>query len=497
MKEYTKIRFVMLFFLCVHFCSCNVIKHIRDDGQTINPLQFGLNDAKTGEERFYVLKKTHEEAQRLGVGVSYAGIKEIELEIPKGAKSIPITHFTDFAGVVFQVENKQKGIYLFSLTAKISPVEVSGDEIDNRDFSKNKVLKSGDKLLIINDKTPWVEKRRGHDYGATRKEIMLIKDGRSSNGPVQSYRTPSSNPEGYYCDVANSKKTIFKNITFDRLQSSTQPTYLIKIDNHYDVELSDITINTPEDTGLYGDRAIYIANSLKVTIKNITINGTYSQTEEAEYGKKYGYGISLNNVYDFYAYNLYARANWGVFGTNNVHKAELKKCDINRFDIHCYGRDVSFKECNFVNLYTSFSSVYGLLSYKNCTFTDCKPVLTGGSYNAYVGYDVCFENCTFNLSKNNNSIIDFSGFCTDENSRPELKKKCLPNVTVIDCRVNVADGMKKWYIYNTKKTGNYDGRFYYISNVVLKGVKTNNEAVKMDIYSKEIRTANSVKIVSQ
>ncbi len=463
---------------------------------TINPLQYGLNEAKTGEERYYVLKKTHDEAQKLGVGVSYYGIHEIKLEIPKGAKPIPITHYTDFAGVTFQVKNIQKDLYLFSLSAKLLPVEITGQEIDKRDFSNNDVLRTGLKLLIVNDSTPWVENRAGHNYGATRKEVMLIRQGYSRNGPVQSYCTSSSKPVGYFCDVSKSKKTVFKNVTLNRTNNSTAKTNLVKIENHYDVELSNITINTPDGSGLYGDRTIYIINCYKITMCNISINGTYSQTGEAEYGQKFGYGISLNNTYDFYARNIYARANWGVFGNNNVHKAVLEDCDINRFDIHCYGKDISFLDCNFVDLYTSFASVYGLISYKNCTFTGCRPLLTGNSYNAYVGYDVYFEKCTFNLGKKNNSIIDFSGFCVTENTRPELKEKCLPNVEMIDCTINVTDDMDKWYIYNTTKAKNYDGCFGYLSNVVIKGLSTNNNKVKLEIFSKKINTKNEVTITN-
>ena len=483
----------LLFIMVVCFNSCKLMQLVNME-QTINPLQYGLNDAKTGEERYYVLKKTHEEAQKLGVGVSYYGINEIKLEIPKGAKPIPITHFTDFAGVKLQVENTHKSLWLFSLSSELIPVEVTGIEIDSRDFSNNDVLRTGLKLLIVNDSTPWVENRTGHNYGATRKEIMLISQGYSGNGPVQSYCTSSSKPVGYYCDVSKSKKTIFKNVTLNRTNTSTAKTNLIIIENRYDVELSNITINTPEGSGLYGDRAISVLNCIKVAMSNISINGTYSQTSEAEYATKYGYGISLNNTYDFYANNVYARANWGVFGNNNVNKAVLEQCDINRFDIHCYGKDISFIDCNFVDLYTSFASVYGLISYKNCTFTNCRPLLTGSSYNAYVGYDVYFENCTFNLGKKNNSIIDFSGFCVTENSRPELKEKCLPNVTMVNCTINLPKGLKKWYIYNTAKTKDYEGYFGYVSNVVINGLKTNDEAAKMEVFSKEIKTANKIKI---
>ena len=145
------------------------LKHITSQLKQ-NPLQFGLNEAKTGEECYYVLQRTHKEVQRLGVGVTYKGIKKIDIVIPNKANSIPITHFTDFAGVTFQVENKQKNIFLFSLSSELTSVAVNGTEIDNGDFSRNQILSSGIKMLVVKDNTPWVDNRIGYNYGATRKD---------------------------------------------------------------------------------------------------------------------------------------------------------------------------------------------------------------------------------------------------------------------------------------------------------------------------------------
>ena len=454
----------------------------------ISPLQFGINDAKTGEERYFVLLGTHEEAQRLGVGVSYDGIKNIELAIPTGAKSIPLTNYTDFAGVTIRVENNQKGLYLFTLSADLNPVSVSGEEIDSKDYGNNPTLFAGHKLLVITDKTPWVEKRKGHDYGAIRRDIMLVKHGRGSNDPVQCYCTNTTVPECYYCDVSGVPKIVFKNVKFERTATSTQKTNLVKIENHYGVELSKITINTPDGTGLYGDRAVYIVNCMDVKLSDITINGTYSLPGA------YGYGISLDNVYDFRVDNLYARANWGVFGNNNVNRAYLKNCDFNRFDIHCYGRDVSFENCNFVDLYNQFSSVYGNVSFKNCTFNRFRPILIESSYNAYTAFDVTFEGCVFNFDKEHFSVVDFSGFGKEINTRPELRDKCLPNVTMRDCRINLTDGQKKWYVYNTKKIKDYIGRFSHISKVLIEGVSINGDASSFDIFSKKIETEKEVEL---
>lgn len=451
----------------------------------ISPLQFGLNEAKTGVDCYYVLQKTHNEAYRLGVGVSYSGVKELFLEIPKDAQSLPLTSFTDFAGVSLIVKNTQKDFFLFSMSNKVTSVDLNGEEIDGRDFTLNPILKSGRKLLVIKDKTPWVENRIGYNYGATRKDIMLVENGLGGNATVQSYCTSASSPECYYCEVNPSPK-IVKNVVFQRASGSTKKTYFIMAENQYNVKLSNVDITTPDGSGLYGDKAIYMLNCVDVTLDGITINGTYSLP------KRFGYGVSLDNIYNLQVKNMFARANWGVFGNNNVHKAMLQNCDINRFDIHCYGKDISFEDCDFVNLYNQFSSVYGLISFTNCNFSNFTPILMGRSYNAYTAYDVRFEECTFNLDKKHNSIINFSGFTTEENKRPELKEKCLPNVTMSDCRVNLAEGMKKWYVYNTQKTKDYEGRFSHISEVRIEGLSTNGGSATMEIFSKNIETVNKV-----
>lgn len=456
--------------------------------RNLNPLQYGLDSAKTGEERYQVLLRTHKEAQKRGVDVTYAGIKEIDLTIPANAVPIPLTYKTDFVGAIIRVENRQKEMFLFTKVSKMTHVTLSGNEIDNQDYAYNPFLRSGIKLLVILDKTPWVENRRGYNYGASRKDIMLVKNGRGRNSAVQSYCTLSSNPEGKYRDVTNTHKTVFKNVLFERTATSTKKTYLVKIGNQYDVELSNITIKTPEETGMTGDRAVSIVNCLDVTLSDITINGTYSKRGT------YGYGISLDNIYNLRVNNLYARANWGVFGNNNINKAYLKDCDLNRFDIHCYGRDVCFENCNFVDLYNQFSSFFGSLSFKNCTFTGFKPVLIESSYNAFTAFDLKFEHCVLNFDKEHYSVVDFSGFNKEVNSRPELRSKCLPNVTMKDCRVNLHDGQKTWYVYNTRKADGYEGGFSHISKVVVEGLSTNDKSSKMEVYSHKVKTTNKVEM---
>ena len=453
--------------------------------KVVNPLDYGLNEAKTGEERYHILLRAHQEAQKRGLGVSYAGIGHIEVTIPDNAKSIPLTYYTDFAGVTIQVENKKKGMFLYTLSSKLTPITVDGIDIDNRDFSCYPALKTGNKLLVIYDKNPWVQERIGYGKGIERKDVVIVRNGRGRNGPVQGYSTAASMPECYYRDI-DANRTIIKNVTFNRTESSTEKTYLIKIENQFNVEVTGVNIHTPDGSGLYGDMVICIVNCADVKLKDISVMGTYSSSKQS------GYGIRILNLYNLYVENMYGRANWGIFGNYNVNKAHLKQCDINRFDIHCYGRDVQFDNCSFVGLYNQFSGMYGEIRFNNCTFTDCHPVLIEGSYNAFTPFDLYFDGCTFNFDKKHPGIVYFSSFSNEDNSRPELSEKSLPNVKIKNSDVNMNDGLTSWYVFNIKKVKGYKGRFSHISKVNIEGVSTNEVSSNMELYSNTVETVHKV-----
>lgn len=452
-----------LFLGFLFFCS------ITNGMQIVNPIDYGFRTAKNGEEMYYVLLNCHQDAVKRNCGVSYAGIEEIILEIPQDAKPIPLTYFTDFAGVRLVVKNTSKNLELFCISKKLSTInDIKGTDIDRGNLSEYPELRMGRKLLVIEDENPWVENRKGYDYGAIRKDIMLVNDGRASNRPIMSYDNPASKPKVQYRDV-DDEKTILKNIIFKRSAESTQKTMLVELKNLYVIEITNVLIETPNNDEIYGDAAIQIRNCIDVTLNDITIKGTYSLINH------FGYGVNLNNIYNLKVNRMYARAKWGVFGTNNMNTVTLKDCDINRFDIHCYGRDIKSVNCKFSGLYNQFSSVYGTVFFKKCIFTDFIPVLMEPSYNAYTPYDIVFKNCTFNLTKKRNYIFTFSGLTNVENARPELRKKCMPNIIVRNCTVNIADDVKVWNLVRTGRV-DYIGELAYGSLITMKNVKVNGKA---------------------
>ena len=408
-------------------------------GKQLSPFDFGFSEAKNGEERFFAVFRTHVEAIKLGAEVDYSGIEEVDLTIPLSAQSIPLSDNTDFKNAKFCVLNNKSDFHLFSMVAVPESIEIDKKEL-GRIRKSLLELKGRNVLLCISDGNLWVKNRSGYSYGATRNDIVVVKKGRMLNTPIMPYDNISSRPLCNYYPLIMKKKVI-KNISFSRDPKSTYKTYFIKIEGQYNLKISNISITTPESP-LYGDAAIKIANSAKVRFSDIKINGTYSSE------KKFGYGIAMNNVYDACFLRLDAHGKWGVFGTNNVQKISLKDCDINRFDIHCYGRDVVCENTTFRDMYNQFSSLFGTLKFKKCSFINFIPFFAEYSYNAYTGFDFIIDRCKFVVSEkpNKNCILTVGFLDNIENERPELREKCWPNVYINGLAIEVPSGVKEVYL---------------------------------------------------
>lgn len=406
----------------------------------ISPKSYGLDNAKTDIERYWVLYNTHVAAVNETASVSYKGIDTIRMEIPQNAHQIPLSYETDFSNAVIIVRNNSKQLVLFSMNNMLTSYGSNYKKIEKRE----KIGGKGQYIVVLEDETPWVRKREGFDYGHLRKDIVFIDNGRVEGEVVSTYGNSISKPTFARAPVDSAPKS-FKNLVFIRDSTCSFKTYLLSIDNQYNVKISNIAIKTPPSP-LYGDAAIRMENCYKVMIQNTTIEGTYSQVD------KYGYGISLNNVSDVEIDGLTGYAKWGIFGNNNVNNARLKHCDINRFDVHCYGKDIFFEKCTFRNLYNQFSSMFGVVSFEQCTFYDFTPVLFESSYNAFTKFNLIFKDCTIYPSKNRCSLI-YGGKLNGEktNGRKEIEQQEYPNLYIDGLKVIMPSNVGKFYIYNFKR----------------------------------------------
>ena len=454
----------------------------------VNPLDYGLMDAKTGIERYEALLKCHKDAVKKSAKVTYAGIGSIDLEIPEKFSSIPLTRETDFAGCTLRVLNNRKTVYLYSLRQTPKPIVIPAENIDNADFRNIGQLKNGFYLVIVSDKNPWVDVRINHDYGHTRKDIMLVKNSRGSSKPVMPYNNSQSLPECNFCEVDLIQKVI-KNLNIERDSRSTEKTLVFRIEAQNNVTIENISVVTPDGSNLLDDRMMRIEDCTNIQFENININGTYSSEGHS------GYAFFMNNIWNHTAHNVTAIGNWGVYGTNNIHTALIEDCDLNRFDIHCYGRDITSRRTTYRNLFNQFASVYGEIRFENCRFIDCTPFVTAGSYNSYVPVDVTFKSCSFDFShyaSKNACIAKIISIDNAQNIRKELAKKNLPNFKLSGCTIDCGSNIEHLYFLNFGKVGNVSP-LGYISNITIKNATINGKTI-FDIANTKVETDQPLSI---
>lgn len=456
--------------------------------QVLNPKDYGLYDAQNGLERFSVLMRCHTDAIKKNASVSYKGIEEIELEVPYKAQCIPLPDITDFAGVKIVVNNTDRDYVLFRMTDEVKEIELTGNEIDYGDFRRKPELRRGLKLLFLEDQNPWVKERLGYQGGGVnRKDILILKNGKAQNAPVMPYDNENTAPKAWSCDVTKRKKVV-KNLNFVRTETSTAKTLPILIEYQYNVELSNIETTTPQNTNLVSDCGIMIYNCAKIEINDVRINGTYSKENKS------GSGMRLINVYDVEINGMYARSAWGVFGNHSVNTVLLKDCDINRFDIHCYGRDVTAIGCTFTKMYNQFSSFYGTLTYRNCRFSDFIPVLIESSYNAYTPFECVMEGCTLSFTKDRNYVLTLFRVPEPINPRKELREKCIPNITIRNCSVQLAADVNEWYLIKTHGL-KFKGEMDNLSEIDIQGLSVKGgDNASLKIFSEEVPLKRELQI---
>lgn len=447
---------------------------------SVSPLDYGLHNAKNGEERFRVLYRTHEAAIRLNTEVDYTGIGNINIEIPKDAKTIPLGPATNFRGVTITVWNQQKDFCLFSFNNPSKAINISQSYIDDNDFSKCKELASGVKLLFIKDENPWVLNRRGFNYGAIREDVRLLIDGKAQNQSIMPYNNPYSKPTSAYVDT-DEKQKLFGNLIFKRAKGCKYQTRLVNFLNINNLFFFNVVTYTPNDDAKYGDGIIAINCCTNVTLRNVKIDGSYSQKD------KYGYGISLSNVWNVKCYNVNGDGKWGVFCCNNINTSYLKDCNLNRYDCHCYGRDITAEHCIFHDLSNDISSVYGTVKFNRCEFRNFIPILLRSDYNSYVPFNIEINDSKFYATKVASFIIYMGGLNSGINKRQELTAKSWPNVKIRGLKVIPEEGVKKVTLFGVYHDLPKDATVDYLSNIDIKGLEIHSDDVDFCICSQPIK----------
>jgi hypothetical protein len=245
--------------------------------------------------------------------------------------------------------------------------------------------------------------------------------------------------------------------------------------------IEDVHVTTPKSR-MTGDGVFGIVNSVNVIFRDVTVDGTYSG-----YGvsRDYGYAFSLSNLWNTTFERVVADGSWGVFGTNFLSNTTLRDCDLNRFDIHCYGRDARLERCILRQRQTQFSSMYGTVVFDSCHFVDCIPVRIRSSYNAYTPFDIVMRNCLFEVTPRHHSLVNVMLLDTATNSRPELSAKCWPNLKIENMTVVAPATVGTLNLYEpTGKVSELKKPVDYINDVTVNGlnvVRPNGRTAKVKV----------------
>ena len=445
---------------------------------------------------FNALKAVHEGARSNNIPIIYpdnvAGNTDKKICLTLYSQSfthIPIMSSSqvDFNGwtIEITVSSNWEGCgtpFLFLLGLKDESAPLSGirkTAIDTGNFTDVSALNTGMKLVFIKDETPWTFRNEientywpngifavpwadwNEETPKIRTDILLVKDGVAVNRPIAPYDTMQSNPVVTYVD-AHENQAYFKNITFIRTPGCCKVINLAYMARMNNVFVEKINVTTPVLPTLTNDQCLTFLKITNLTIKDVVINNTYST---ATY---HGYGLLLTCIWNLTLDNVQStNPQWGVLGCNDLNYVRLESCDLNRFDIHCYGRDVTCVDCNFRNensfpqplpevtqspptnhTYNRLSSFYGKLNYIRCTFDGFYPLLTDYTYNVHSGFDIYIENCSIKIYFTANAFLFRMGFwATPLNHRPEHVKRGWPNVFINGLNIMVRDGIDTVHMF--------------------------------------------------
>lgn len=166
--RYRRFFFLLSLLLFVHYL------HVEAITKYLSPLDFGLQDAVNGKERYEVLLKCHQQALLEGKLVSYKGVYSLFLEIPVKATGIPLAEDTDFCGATIIVKNQSHDMSLFTMERQLLPKSLTAQQIDSGDMSTSVSLARGLYLVVIENKNPWVKERIGDGYPHFRNDVSLV-----------------------------------------------------------------------------------------------------------------------------------------------------------------------------------------------------------------------------------------------------------------------------------------------------------------------------------
>lgn len=458
-----------------------IFRNIELNGSINNNLKISMFELGNAQENYIALANVFKYAKILGCNIDWKGIEKLEISIPDWHKPIEIIDNNDFLNLSLTVINNSKNAYLFNLVNKNQEIEINinCEVINTTDYTSISELSEGFYLLKIKDENKWATRINGDSrYDFFREDLIFINNGKADNLPICYYDNATSNPK---CKIikTNIDSKYFKNLNLIRKESNFI-TELLNCENIAYFSLDNISVSTYDTNNLSNDILLRFLNCAHISLDNIRIKDIYDN-------EGYAYGINLENCSNVLINNINTyNKNWGIFGNNNLNSCRVSYSDINRFDLHCYGRDISFIGCSFKNLYNQFSGIYGNISFFNCRFINAIPVLYGGSYGTFTPHNLIITNCDINFidDKPGLGIISL-GKIEGIADRKELIDKHLPDIELSNVRVNYS---KDIYLINTSRT---DIIFKKLGRIKIDNLYTSSEIKNIYVVNDAINISAS------
>lgn len=462
----------------------------------MNGLKLNTNSSrKSLEDNFYMLKNWLESTND---EIVFPANRDIHISIPSNAQPIRIPNIIDFNNSTIHIESNSNANGFFLFEKKNIPqsevIHITRSQIENGDFSMHPALAHGTKLLVLEDLKEWAFRNDSADTNPFyRKDLLLLKNGKAQNSPISQYNTPST-ILSYKFYATEDSSLLFQNLHIIR-NKNVLAVNVLKVEGYDDLVISNIDVsfddNNTEEPLYNGDNIFSIEDSSNVIFKDIIINETYSKHNA------YGYAFNLINIYNSFFYNIIANnAYWGVMGNRHINTMLIKNSNLNRFDIHCYGKDVKISKTTFcnplssINRYNQVSSFFGYLYFEECTFVNFTPLILEPSYQAFTGFDLIIKGGE--IKKNaNNAII--KSWTLRPGLRNEINKVCLPNLSIVDVRLGDFLNEDILYLYHLEPSLSLSN-IEYTSLISLRitNQDTTNTMPQISVCNQQLLFANDV-----
>ena len=415
----------------------------------------------------------------------------ISITVPNNDAITNPPRYIDFNNWKINISNNHsqpgKCLLYIQNTASQENIHITPAQVDSLDYRQSRKYLDGKKILIVRDQRKWTKRTDSADDDYYRREdAILLEDGIAQNGPIASYDNPETAMDYYYYDVTSEEPVVLKNLVFERVAGDSHNVIgLVSVYGYDDVTFENIEClfspagykNNPTKSG---DTIFDIQYCTNVKFKDINIDGTYSKDDA------YGYAFRLQTLTNVVFQNVDACGKWGVFGNFNINNILIDGCEINRFDIHCYGRDAKIIDTKFSNAlssnnnYNQISSFFGELSFVGCEFLNFVPLLFEPSYHTYTPFHLSMIGCQYTPTID--GVIINAGYVNSPGTVPlrrsSLCKVCWPDVHIEDLKI-IASGAVSLYLFKIYDSVNPATPISHISQAT---INLASESVAATVY---------------